>query len=150
HFLKMNCAYAVVKFLEDGSFQEVPVVWLSQDRKYCNFPKKRCSYSYFKKTTPSEDWKKYRIERHMKMLRKRATIPNYITTDEEDRGRGKRSIFRKYSSSEDSDSSNKSFSPPTLMKKTNLPDKNQLDYIAPKTSDTTKIPDLPSIPDDIT
>ncbi|XP_063919400.1 uncharacterized protein LOC135134607 [Zophobas morio] len=85
-----STGYAVVRF-EDGSVSEVPVIWLSKDRKTCWWPSTKNSthYIYNNKQPNKETWKRspvVKIEGYFdtyEKARHEASVIIY-TTDESD------------------------------------------------------------------
>ncbi|XP_039306808.1 uncharacterized protein LOC120358125 [Solenopsis invicta] len=103
YFYKMSYEkkkYAVVKFLCDSSYSEIPTTWLFQEKniQYCWWPPRTANSATLILNCESPDfssWKHYEVNiiKHcttIESARKCAADSNYETTDEERLGRGKR------------------------------------------------------------
>lgn len=105
--------YAVVKFLSDCSFSEIPTVWISEenDMIHCWWPPRNANCANLITNCASpifNTWSKHKVEiikycSSLESARRSASDANYNTTDEERLGRGKRSHMptSRYSSSDE-------------------------------------------------
>lgn len=55
--------YAVVQFISDQTYSEVPVSWLTDDRQYCYWPNKAKNAAHFieKYVKPTKQWSKFAV-----------------------------------------------------------------------------------------
>ncbi|XP_029662785.1 uncharacterized protein LOC115235264 [Formica exsecta] len=110
---KTNKKYAVVKFLSDCTYSEIPTLWLIQEgnTQECWWPPRTANTPLLMTnyTSPNYDtWDRYEIEiikycTCLESARKSAADATYNTTDEERLGRGKRQHipYHRFSSDED-------------------------------------------------
>ncbi|XP_011883585.1 PREDICTED: uncharacterized protein LOC105570754 [Vollenhovia emeryi] len=93
-------SYAVVKFLSDSTFSEVPVNWISKsgDTAYCWWPPRSSNNAMLIANCVNPNyklWHNFEVEvikycSSLESARKSAADGNYNTTDEDRCGRGKR------------------------------------------------------------
>ncbi|XP_045483264.1 uncharacterized protein LOC123688683 isoform X2 [Harmonia axyridis] len=101
-------AYAVVHFIEDDVFSEVPVSWLNFDNTECVWPPnnpKNVRNLIKMRAAPKSDWPSHKVnlegiyEKYEKAIKK-AGNNDYTSSADEVRGRGMRKKIPQYSSSE--------------------------------------------------
>ncbi|XP_029162886.1 uncharacterized protein LOC114934365 isoform X2 [Nylanderia fulva] len=105
--------YAVVKFLSDGTFSEIPTAWLCKEGEtdQCWWPPRTANSTILitNCASPNTDiWSRHEIEiikycSSLESARKSASDAYYHTTDDERLGRGKRQLrpYNRYDSSDE-------------------------------------------------
>ncbi|XP_039315459.1 uncharacterized protein LOC105198146 isoform X2 [Solenopsis invicta] len=99
--IEMSFPYVVIQFLKEGTYSEIPTLWLTKDFTRCRWPPTKNVNFFIKKNYPPEvDWSYFdvRVECHCETLEKARTIAenaNYSISCDEIRGRGKRIIYKK-------------------------------------------------------
>lgn len=59
----MTYPYAVVLFLQDGTYSEIPSSWLTKDCNQCRWlPAKNAAFLLKKNTPPQADWVLFDVE----------------------------------------------------------------------------------------
>ncbi|XP_029673714.1 uncharacterized protein LOC115241895, partial [Formica exsecta] len=101
-----NKKYAVVKFLSDSTYSEIPTAWLFKDKEdiqQCWWPPRTANSAtlIINCESPDSTWNSYEVD----IFRKNAADSNYSTTDEERLGRGKRQriLYSRFSDEEEYD-----------------------------------------------
>lgn len=104
--------YAVVKFVIDNLYSEVPTSWLTQEenKQLCLWPPRTANTKILiaNDANPNlETWSEYEVEiikycKSLESARKSAADSNYETTDDDTLGRGRRqhTVYNKFSSEE--------------------------------------------------
>ncbi|XP_014477804.1 PREDICTED: uncharacterized protein LOC106746097 isoform X2 [Dinoponera quadriceps] len=97
----MSLPYAVVQFPKEGTYSEIPTSWLTKDFTQCRWPTTKNVTFFLKKNNPPKaDWLlcDVKVECYCNTLeqaRRKAKGANYLTSYEENRGRGKRVVHEK-------------------------------------------------------
>lgn len=110
--------YAVVKFLSDSTFSEIPTVWLFENNsiQYCWWPPRTANSATLiaNCTSPNYNtWTRHKVDvmkycMSLESARKNAADSTYETTDDERLGRGKRQhiVYNRYSDDEEEEIEN--------------------------------------------
>ncbi|XP_011858065.1 PREDICTED: uncharacterized protein LOC105555651 [Vollenhovia emeryi] len=97
----MSFPYAVVLFPQEGTYSEILTSWLTEDNNKCRWPRTRNVTFFLKKNSPPhEDWLLFDVKvqcycETLEKARKKAEDANYVTSNDESTGRGKRIIHEK-------------------------------------------------------